>query len=245
MQMATLKGCNRTALEDMRSISTSRRLWMTLASAALVLLWDVSGLDLDVMHWWGTSEGFALRNHPWLSQVLHTRGQQSAMVVFFVMWWVILRPFGPWRELSRRERLAIGLAVTTSVLSISMLKHFSLTSCPWDLRQFGGSADYVSHWAWGVSDLGRGKCFPGGHASSAFGFLAASMPFLFSPKAELKRHGMRLLAGVVLVGLVFGLTQTMRGAHYPSHTFWTAWICWTVGLVVYQLTATRQQTPTA
>jgi membrane-associated PAP2 superfamily phosphatase len=22
-----------------------------------------------------------------------------------------------------------------------------------------------------------------------------------------------------------------RGAHYPSHTMWTAWICWTLAVV--------------
>lgn len=125
------------------------------------------------------------------------------------------------------------------MLWVSVLKHFSLTSCPWDLRLFGGSAEYVSHWAWGMADNGGGKCFPGGHASSAFGFLALSLPFLLSAQAGLRRHGWRLLVATVVVGLFFGATQTVRGAHYPSHTFWTAWICWTVGLVVHHLLAAR------
>ena len=33
------------------------------------------------------------------------------------------------------------------------------------------------------------------------------------------------LASVVVLGAVFGAGQTLRGAHYPSHTLWTAWIC--------------------
>ena len=32
--------------------------------------------------------------------------------------------------------------------------------------------------------------------------------------------------------LSMGLAQQMRGAHYMSHTLWTAWLCWTAGLVV-------------
>lgn len=214
--------------------------WLgTTALLAAVLLWDVSGLDLWAMQMWGTAEGFPLRSHPWMSRWLHDRAQQSAVLVYLLLWVLVWLPLGPWRALTRRERLASALAVTCSVVSISLLKHFSLTSCPWDLQLFGGMADYVSHWAWGVADRGGGKCFPSGHASSAFGFLAASLPFLLSNASLLQRHGRRLLALTVLIGLVFGLTQTVRGAHYPSHTLWTAWICWTVGLVTYRLFAAR------
>ncbi len=211
----------------------------TCALLAGVLLWDASGLDLRVMQFWGTAQGFPLKTQPWLSHILHDRGKQMAVGLYLLMWLLVWRPWGPWRALTRRERLASALAVTASVLSVSVLKHFSLTSCPWDLRLFGGSAEYVSHWAWGLADNGGGKCFPGGHASSAFGFLALSLPFLLSTHAGLRRHGWRLLFATVAVGLVFGATQTVRGAHYPSHTFWTAWICWTVGLVVYHLVAAR------
>jgi membrane-associated PAP2 superfamily phosphatase len=30
----------------------------------------------------------------------------------------------------------------------------------------------------------------------------------------------------MLAGLLLGLAQQVRGAHYMSHTFWTAWFCW-------------------
>jgi membrane-associated PAP2 superfamily phosphatase len=33
------------------------------------------------------------------------------------------------------------------------------------------------------------------------------------------------------VGLILGFSQQMRGAHFMSHTLWTAWLCWTVGWV--------------
>jgi membrane-associated PAP2 superfamily phosphatase len=44
---------------------------------------------------------------------------------------------------------------------------------------------------------------------------------------------------VLLVGLVFSLTQAMRGAHYPSHSLWTAWVCWVLGQLVYRRTCPR------
>lgn len=215
--------------------------WMlaTLALLAVVLLWDATGLDLTVMHLWGSDQGFALRDHPVISKILHTRAQQAAMVLFVLLWLLVWLPMGPWRQLSRRQRLAAALGVTASVLTVNVLKHTSLTSCPWELRVFGGVAEHVSHWAWGVPDQGSGKCFPGGHASSAFGFIAACLPFALSGQPGLRRLGWRLLMVVVLMGLMFGLIQTVRGAHYPSHTLWTAWVCWTVGLTAYGLLSQR------
>ena len=213
---------------------------LTLALLALVLLWDASGLDVAVMRLWGTEQGFALKHHPLLSRWLHTRGQQAAVVLYIFQLIMVWRPLGPWRRLQRRERAQALIAVTLSLVTISTLKHFSLTSCPWDLDIFGGPAHHVSHWAWGTPDGGGGQCFPGGHASSAFGFLAMTLPFLQSADPRLQRTGRRWLVFLVVMGLVFGLTQTLRGAHYPSHTLWTAWICWTVGSVAYALLSARQ-----
>ena len=36
---------------------------------------------------------------------------------------------------------------------------------------------------------------------------------------------------VLGLGVLLGLTQTLRGAHYPSHTAWTALICGAVALL--------------
>jgi membrane-associated PAP2 superfamily phosphatase len=47
----------------------------------------------------------------------------------------------------------------------------------------------------------------------------------------------------VLAGLILGLSQQMRGAHFMSHTLWTAWLCWTVGWtshLVYHLLLSKQ-----
>ncbi|MFM8576988.1 MAG: hypothetical protein ACKOBF_14270, partial [Limnohabitans sp.] len=127
--------------------------WLgTTALLAWALLWDASGLDLPVMQLWGTAQGFPLKAQPWLSHVLHQRAQQAAMGVYLLMWLMVWWPWGPWRGLTRRERTAAALAVTASVRSVSELKHYSLTSCPWELRLFGGPADYVSHRAWGIRD---------------------------------------------------------------------------------------------
>ena len=77
---------------------------LTLGLLALVLLWDASGLDLAVMHLWGTEQGFALKQHPLLSRWLHTRGQQAAVVFYVFLLVMVWLPLGPWRALTRRAR---------------------------------------------------------------------------------------------------------------------------------------------
>ena len=42
------------------------------------------------------------------------------------------------------------------------------------------------------------------------------------------------------------LAQQMRGAHYASHTLWSAWLCWTVSGAVWWLwQGRREHTATA
>jgi membrane-associated PAP2 superfamily phosphatase len=106
----------------------------------------------------------------------------------------------------------------------------SLTSCLWDLADFGRMAQSVSHWAWGHGDGSAGRCFPSGHASAGYAFLALAVPGLLSASALMQQNGRRIFFAVFLFGLVCGATQVLRGAHYPGHVLWTGLICWTVAL---------------
>jgi len=38
----------------------------------------------------------------------------------------------------------------------------------------------------------------------------------------------RWLAAALAAGLVLGVAQQLRGAHFMSHTLWSAWLCWVV-----------------
>lgn len=42
------------------------------------------------------------------------------------------------------------------------------------------------------------------------------------------RIGHQWLRGALWGGLALGVTQTLRGAHFSSHTLWTALVCWGV-----------------
>jgi membrane-associated PAP2 superfamily phosphatase len=133
-------------------------------------------------------------------------------------------PVGVLRHLSKSERIAMLLGILASVLSISTLKQLNHTSCPWDLAEFGGMANYVSHWVLTVRDGGPGQCFPGGHASTGFALFAGY--FALHKKAPRAAHAW--LVAALVAGFGLGWVQQIRGAHYFSHNLWTAWICWTV-----------------
>ena len=154
-----------------------------------VLAWDYSGLDYPVMQALGNAQGFALKTNWWLEEILHTKARQLSGVVLAVLVLMVWWPRGWFRHLSRLQRIEIVMGVLWCLLCISSLKRISLTSCPWDLQDFGGPAVYVSHWRWGVADGGAGHCFPGGHASSALAFLALCLPWLTNATVADRRRG--------------------------------------------------------
>jgi membrane-associated PAP2 superfamily phosphatase len=194
--------------------------WALWIGLGLLLLWDGSHLDMAVMHLFGTPAGFAWREAFLTSTLLHNGGRLLGWVVGLAWLLDAWRPL--WRGPSRAERCGWLLVAVACLLLVPAIKHASHTSCPWDLRDFGGVAHHVSHWSLGVLDGGPGHCFPSGHASAAFSFFAGYFLLRGSRPAAARTW----LAGVLVAGLVFGLAQVARGAHYPSHVLWTGWICW-------------------
>ena len=205
-----------------------RLLGLTVFLFLLVALWDFSGLDLPFARLFGNADGFALRSNHGFVIAFHEIPRTLSSLIVVALLGGIFKPWSFLKRLDRRERVQLVLSVLGGMLLITLLKKANHTSCPWDVNEFGGRALYVSHWALGVRDLGPGHCFPAGHASSAFGFLAG----WFVIRRLGPQVATRWLVTALAVGLALGLAQQLRGAHYMSHTLWTAWICWTFGLVV-------------
>lgn len=194
---------------------------MTLLLAGLLLLagWEASGWDLVVSGWFADAHGFRWRDEPLARDVLHDGGRWAAAAVLALLVVDALRPLvaGP----SRRVRW-LGVALVLLPLAVvPTLKRFSSTSCPWDLQVFGGTLPYVPHWLPGVSDGGGGHCFPSGHAVAAF----ALWGVVFAWRDAHPGLARAWFVAVALVGLAFGWAQLARGAHFVSHTLWSAWLC--------------------
>lgn len=216
-----------SALSALLSFSaTSRHRTAALATAlslAVLLAWDASGLDLWLAGLSASTAGFPLRNHPFLTVVLHDGARLLTAVLLVMLALSTARPFGPLRQLDLRHRLWLLAAVSTGMLLVSAIKRLTLTDCPWELAAFGGQLPFVSHWNWGVMAGDRpGHCFPAGHASAGFAWVAGWFAW---PRGS--RTGRRWLAASLAAGLVLGVAQQLRGAHFMSHTLWTAWACWT------------------
>lgn len=206
----------------------ARRVAGLAALCALLLAWDASGLDLALARWSGTAGGFAWRNQALLVLLAHELPRRAALAVLLALAWGLWRPWGFLRGLAAPERWQLLASVLLALALVVLIKRSSSTSCPWELAEFGGAARYVSHWAWGLRDGGSGHCFPAGHATAAFAYLAA-WPVLARRAPRLARYWLAL---ALLVGLLLGLTQQLRGAHYLGHTLWSAWLCGTVGWIV-------------
>lgn len=199
---------------------------VTLLALLALLAWDASGADLALMHAVGSARGFAWRDAWWARGLLHDGGRLLAGVVLLGLVVAALRAPGAGPGRGERWR---WLAVTVlCLLAVPTLKQGSLTSCPWDLAEFGGRAAYVPHWLPGVADGGPGHCFPSGHATAAFAFLGQ----FFLWREHSPRRARAWLLGVLLAGLLFGAAQLVRGAHFASHTLWTAWLCWAIAATV-------------
>jgi membrane-associated PAP2 superfamily phosphatase len=195
---------------------------------ALLLLWDASGLDLPLAHWFGSANGFALRDAWLFDQALHGGMRALSWLLLALLALAVWRPFGALRRIDRPARLQLVVTTLLALLAVSLLKSTSHTSCPWDLSMFGGTAPYVQHWTFGVTDGGGGRCFPAGHASAGFAFVGG----WFVLRTAAPRAARWWLAAALGAGLFLGLSQQMRGAHFMSHTLWTAWICWAIAWLI-------------
>jgi len=207
---------------------------------AVLIAWDRGGGDLRVAQWFGSAGGFAWRDAWWTDRLAHDGGRVLGYVVLAVLVFHLMKPLPFAADMHRGARAWWLLATLASVALIPLIKSRSLVSCPWDLAQFGGTAMYLPHWTWqawsGAGDGGSGHCFPSGHASTAFGFLTG----WFVLRGRSARTARAWLLAVVLFGVVFGLAQVARGAHYPSHVGWTAWFCWVVAALSWHAAQWRQ-----
>lgn len=200
-----------------------------------LLLWRVypsTGIDEIIQSWYYDSHAhtFPLRNEAWLTIGMHSTLKMLAIafaVLVFAAWAISF--FEPALQPERRRLGWIWIAIALASAVISTLKGASIHHCPWDLAGYGGYAPHLSLFDALPASIEPGHCFPGGHASGGFALIA----LYFGLRDDRKQLANAALTGALMLGFIMGWGQTMRGAHFLSHTLWSALVVWLVLLLCY------------
>ena len=206
--------------------------WLALQAAGLgfaflaVLLWSRSGLDLRLsgLAYSPEQRAFPLRE-AWLFAVLG----HSALKYFAVSLWAALLVIAAAAPRWRRIALHAWLGMALVALAVGGLREQSAHSCPWDLAQFGGTAQWFPVFGDVPAGSGPGRCLPAAHASSGFALFA----LYFAMRDEYPRLARTALALAWVLGLTAGAVQVARGAHFASHALWTAWVAWALNVALH------------
>jgi len=198
-----------------------------LAGAALAiwLAFVRTGLDFAMSGWFydPAVHGFPLRD-AWLTEII---GHKGLKYVGTFLWFGLLGAAIAFRDW-RREALHAALGAALAAGAVTLLRGWSAHSCPWDLALYGGSGQWFPIFGAPPADPGPGRCLPSGHASS--GFALFSLYFALRDRhPRLARWGLAL---AWTIGVLATADQVARGAHFASHSLWTAWVCWAVNALV-------------
>lgn len=216
--------------------------WLALQAAGLALaalatwLLARSGLDfrISALAYDPESRAFPLKD-AWAFAVLG----HSALKYFALGLWLALLVVAAaaprWRAIALHAFAGMALAA----LAVAGLRELSAHSCPWDLAEFGGTAQWFPVLGEVPAQPGPGRCLPAAHASSGFALFALYFA-LRDAQPRLARWGLAL---AWLLGLTAAAVQVSRGAHFVSHALWTAWLAWALNVGLYA--ALRSLKPSA
>jgi len=200
----------------------------------IAVIFEYSGFDIWwISHFYDPQKNIWPYQHHWLfDTVIHSGGQlfDKIVVLFWLITFVIVSCksslFG-----YRKILLYFLCASAAGPLLVGISKSVTHIFTPWDLAIFNGKYPYVRLFDTVLPNLPVGHAFPAGHASGGYCFL--SLFFVFHQyRSAHQYHG--LLVGLFL-GMLFGIGQQIRGAHFPSHDIFTLVICWYSSLLLYFL----------
>ena len=206
---------------------------LLLAVAASVVLMAGNGdqwLADHIYRWEGSR--WAFKDAWWTTHVIQRGGKNLSTLAGVLVMLALLRACldARWKAL-RRPLLYLLLAVGLSTGLVALLKSMTQMDCPWDLQRYGGLRPFIGLFEARPELLGRAACFPAGHASAGYGWVAL---YFFALQVR-PRWRWVALATAVATGLAFGFSQQLRGAHFLSHDVWSLAVSWTVAVLLYLL----------
>lgn len=193
----------------------------------LAMAWLLQVTHWDVLwssrFWDSTSRSWTVLSHWWSWDALHAAQQELAKYLLIAA--TGYRLYLVWRGRNPAFNHAVTyvlVAGISSAITVAVLKEHTRLPCPWDADIFGGTVPVL-----GMADVFNpawpyGQCFPAGHVTGGFAWLS----LFFAARALRWKYRYWMLLPGLLIGVLFGLTQQVRGAHFPSHDLVTLAMCW-------------------
>lgn len=125
----------------------------------------------------------------------------------------------------RQGGIIFILSLALVPLLVAGSKQFTNIYCPYQIQRYDGVYPYIKFfesYPEGFHPQRAGKCFPAGHATGGFAFMA--LYFVFKSR---RTKILGLTTGLCL-GWTMGLYQMFKGAHYLSHTVVTMLLAWII-----------------
>jgi membrane-associated PAP2 superfamily phosphatase len=166
----------------------------------------------------------------WITEVFfHKSGRAlSLLLALIVLLLVIASHLTRLSAAHKKPLLYLFLATSGSSLLISFLKSLLAVSCPWEFERYGGHL--IDSGLVEQLFLRNGSgCFPAGHASAGYAWVSCYFFGLYY-QSKWRRAGLII---PLLVGVVLGLVQQIRGAHFISHDVWSLALCWFFSLGLF------------
>lgn len=230
-------------------IQSSQLKWFlylpTIGYALSIFLLYFTDLDYQISLYLFDLQGgqWKLKNNFFTQTIIHQYGKYFSIALYSL---IVLCYLFSISGLARAESfkgyktglLYLSVSTLIATLGISALKSITSIDCPWSIQGLGGNINYY-HWqdVLFVNHNG-GRCFPAGHASAAYAFFSL---FFFSRYYFAQFSG-RVLWMVLVSGIIFGIAQQLRGAHFISHDLTTMYLCWLINLLFYYIFLEKART---
>ncbi len=138
-----------------------------------------------------------------------------------------------WKNKKRRGRNCRMMILLLSLIFVPALvagaKYYTNVYCPYQLNIYNGIYPFVrilEAYPENFSPLKAGRCFPAGHATVGFAFMALYFCF------ERRRNQIAGLVFGVLLGMVASVYQMLRGQHFLSHSLFSMVASFMVILII-------------
>jgi membrane-associated PAP2 superfamily phosphatase len=216
-----------------RSDFLLRHLGPALLVLIVLLALDRTGVDSAVSRWFfdPVARTFPLRHNASLEVFGHQAPKLVVALAGSCVIALLLVTFAlPELRPQRRLLVFLSLSLALAPLAVVLLKAGSVRHCPWSLQEFGGYAPRLSLLDALPPGVEPGRCFPSGHAAAGFCLVAFYFAGLSLGRPRAACAG---FWSAVAAGMGLGMVRVVQGAHFISHNFWAALVCWLVILGLY------------